>query len=130
MARKSGGSESRDEVYSRALTSKQAAVFAAASGDIGLENEIKLIRTLISMLGRNLGAHAATILRGMTVLCRIVEIQRRAGTDTSELERVLLEAAEEALQGLQGLEEDLEAAERSVDPTPASGAGEDRDALV
>lgn len=109
MVTSDSGSESRDEVYSRTLTPKQAAVFRAAPGSTDLENEIKLLRTMISMLARDLGGHAPTILRGISVLCRIVEIQRRAGADTKELERLLMEVAEEALQGMQ---------DHDVDPSP------------
>ena len=104
----SQNADSQSDVYLSILPAEDRATFLRSSGSPDLEADIRLLRTLITSLSKNLKDDPRTFAVLFNVLCRAVGLQSKAGGGKSELEEVLLQAAEDTLREMESLNEELQ----------------------
>ena len=88
------------------MSEEQRRAFDRLSGQLRLGEEIRATRYLIVNLVKDLEMNKIAISQAMAVVCRCVSIQLRAGTDASEVEALLLEMANAALDDAERKGED------------------------
>ncbi len=86
--------------YEMQLDEEDRAIFAAASGDLDLTEEIRLLRTALALLGPDLAGKVREASAALGTLKRLIDTQARLKGSGNEIERALVEAAERALGAL------------------------------
>lgn len=106
-----GVAGTQSDVYLSNLTDEDRAIFLRTSGDPDLEAEIRLLRTVITSLSANLRENYRHFAVLFNVLCRAIGLQSKPHAGRDDVEEAILQAAEDALRGLEG-----EARINSADP--------------
>jgi ribosomal protein L12E/L44/L45/RPP1/RPP2 len=96
-------------LYLDNLSPGQKPIYRATSADVDLSSEIRLMRTVLALLEKNIEENLASIVQLMNALIRAVTVQARTRTAADRDQPWLSRAQEEALQRLQ--QADQEAAQ-------------------
>jgi hypothetical protein len=97
----SPNADSQSDVYLDNLLEEDRATFLRSSGSPDLEADIRLIRTIITSLSKNLRADPRAFAVLFNVLCRAIGLQGKSSGGKSDIEEAILQAAEEALLELE-----------------------------
>lgn len=92
---------SQPDPYLDRLSPDDREAYRAASPDVDLSLEIRLIRTILSHLAANLPVNQKSMTPVLGVLVRAVSLQSKQSGAQSDLERELVEAAEKVLKAQQ-----------------------------
>jgi hypothetical protein len=92
---------SQTDVYLSNLPEEDRATFLRSSGAADLEADIRLLRTIITSLLENMRGNYRHFAVLFSVLCRAIGLQLKSRSGPSDLEETILQAAEDALQGLE-----------------------------
>jgi hypothetical protein len=97
-----GVAGSQSGVYLSKLPDEDRATFLRSSGDVDLEADIRLLRTIITSLLENMRGNYRHFAVLFGVLCRAIGLQLKSRSGRNDVEEAILQAAEDALQGLEG----------------------------
>lgn len=92
--------------YEMRLDEEDREIFAAASGDLDLTEEIRLLRTALALLGPDLAGKVREASAALGTLKRLIDTQARLKGSSNEIEQALLDAAERALGALTDTEDE------------------------
>jgi hypothetical protein len=92
---------SQSDVYLSNLPEEDRAIFLRSSGGSDLEADIRLLRTVITSLLANLKGNYRYFAVLFNTLCRAIGLQIKTRAGREDVEEAILQAAEDALQGLE-----------------------------
>lgn len=92
--------------YEMRLEPEDRAVFEAATGELDLTGEIRLLRTVLALLGPNLAAKVRETSTALSTLKGLIDTQAKLSDAGNDMERRLVAAAEQALGPMVGAVED------------------------
>jgi hypothetical protein len=96
-----GPGSADSDTYREKLSRADRALYDRISGDPDLTREIKILRLIITKLSRELEQQEITIQQALAVLCRCVSLQLKTGKHAAELEKLLLDAADDVLTAIE-----------------------------
>lgn len=97
-----GRDVSNRKAYLSRMSPEDRATYALTTGDADMEDDIRLLRTIIARLLDNVTLYHRQIAALLTVLCRAISLQLKSQVAPDEVELALIEAAEEVLQEMEG----------------------------
>jgi hypothetical protein len=89
------------DTYREGLSRDDQALYDRISGDPDLTREIKILRFIITKLSKKLEQEEITINQALAVLCRCVSLQLKTGKHAAELEKLLLDTADDVLTAIE-----------------------------
>lgn len=92
---------SQSDVYLSNLPEKDRATFLRTSGNVDLEADIRLLRTIITSLLEDLCSNYRYFAVLFNALCRVIGLQVKSRASTEDLEEAMLQAAEDALREME-----------------------------
>jgi hypothetical protein len=89
------------DLYEKALSPEDAAIYRAASSGAELEKEIRIIRVVLTRLAEDPARNHAHISRALATLCRLLQLQSKQEEGGSDVERRLLDISRSVLADLE-----------------------------
>ncbi len=90
--------------YTMRLDPEDRVIYEAAGGELDLTEEIRLLRTVLALLGPDLAGKVREASTALSTLKGLIDTQAKLNGSSNDVEHALVEAAERVLGSLSGQE--------------------------